>query len=128
MKTDGFRWICERPLAKPWYVVIDSPSLPITPGSSEPECWTGQRQAGERLAAVLATQRDAPSGKNARLGRLIQRRRLDAGYISQRDLAYALGIDQSTVSFWERGLSVPRARQRVALAEALGGKPSDYEL
>jgi transcriptional regulator with XRE-family HTH domain len=37
--------------------------------------------------------------------------------ISQADLARRLGVDQATISRWERGLQVPDRRARVKLAE-----------
>ena len=45
--------------------------------------------------------------------------------LSQKELADALGIDQSAVSNWERGLSEPTAFNIRRLADLLGVKPGD---
>jgi transcriptional regulator with XRE-family HTH domain len=39
--------------------------------------------------------------------------------LRQTDLAYRLGVEQSAVSNWERGLSVPELKSRIKLAAAL---------
>lgn len=52
-----------------------------------------------------------------RTGRLTELRE-DAG-LSQGDLARALGVSQSSVSRWESGDTVPRARRAAALLELL---------
>lgn len=45
--------------------------------------------------------------------------------LSQKALAEALGVDQSAVSNWERGLSEPTAFNIRRLADLLGVKPGD---
>jgi transcriptional regulator with XRE-family HTH domain len=45
------------------------------------------------------------------------------GYVSQKEIANATGIDQSSISRWQRGTSTPRAEAVVALARAYGRSP-----
>lgn len=45
-------------------------------------------------------------------GKLIKERRLQRGW-NQTQLAQQVGVDQTTVSEWERGASLPRDLQRV---------------
>lgn len=40
--------------------------------------------------------------------------------LTQRDLAVAIGVDQSAVSLWEIGKTRPRAKLLLRLAEILG--------
>lgn len=40
--------------------------------------------------------------------------------LTQRDLAVAIGVDQSAVSLWEIGKTQPRAKLLPRLAEILG--------
>lgn len=47
------------------------------------------------------------------------RERREAQSLSQAALATTLGVNQTAVSQWERGVSSPRASQLPALAEAL---------
>jgi DNA-binding transcriptional regulator YiaG len=54
-----------------------------------------------------------------RKGRLAELRE-DAG-LSQGDFARALGVSQSSVSRWESGDAVPRARRAADIVELLGG-------
>lgn len=49
----------------------------------------------------------------------------EAKGISQRELAEALGVDQSAVSNWERGKAEPTAFNIRRLADLLGVKPGD---
>lgn len=58
------------------------------------------------------------------MGEKIRRYREAAG-MSQRQLAVALGIDQSAVSFWETGKSEPTLFNLRRLADVLGCKPAD---
>jgi transcriptional regulator with XRE-family HTH domain len=46
--------------------------------------------------------------------------------VVQSDLARAMGLHQSTISWWERGMAAPTIRHRLELARVLGGKPDDY--
>lgn len=39
--------------------------------------------------------------------------------ITQRELAAKLGVERSTVSKWEKGISIPRGKTLIALAELL---------
>ena len=39
--------------------------------------------------------------------------------ITQRELAAMLGIERSTVSKWEKGISIPRGKTLIKLAEIL---------
>jgi transcriptional regulator with XRE-family HTH domain len=41
-------------------------------------------------------------------------------HLSQAQIAKALGIDQSTVSYWEKGRQEPNALQRKKLCQFLG--------
>ena len=45
--------------------------------------------------------------------------------LSQKELAEALGIDQSAVSNWERGISEPTAFNIRRLADLFGVSPGD---
>jgi transcriptional regulator with XRE-family HTH domain len=45
------------------------------------------------------------------------------GNVAQKDIANATGIDQSSISRWQRGTSTPRAEAVVALARAYGRSP-----
>ncbi len=46
------------------------------------------------------------------VGKLIKERRVQRGW-NQTQLAQQAGVDQTTVSEWERGVSLPRDLQRV---------------
>ncbi|HEY6224514.1 MAG TPA: helix-turn-helix transcriptional regulator [Gemmatimonadales bacterium] len=52
-------------------------------------------------------------------GRRIEEARKALG-LTQVQLAEAVGVDQTTISQWERGRVVPRDEMRIALANALG--------
>ena len=54
----------------------------------------------------------------------IKKCRLKSG-LSQTELAFALGVDQSAVSNWERGKAEPTAFNIRRLADLLGVKPGD---
>ena len=43
-----------------------------------------------------------------------------AANITQGDLGKILGVDRSTVAYWESGASMPRAELIPSLADALG--------
>lgn len=45
------------------------------------------------------------------------------GNASQKDIATATGIDQSSISRWQRGANTPRAEAVVAFARAYGRSP-----
>jgi transcriptional regulator with XRE-family HTH domain len=45
------------------------------------------------------------------------------GNAAQRDIAEATGIDQSSISRWQRGATTPRAEAVVAFARAYGHSP-----
>jgi transcriptional regulator with XRE-family HTH domain len=45
------------------------------------------------------------------------------GNAAQKDIAAATGIDQSSISRWQRGTNSPRAEAVVALARAYGRSP-----
>jgi transcriptional regulator with XRE-family HTH domain len=45
------------------------------------------------------------------------------GNVAQKDIAAATGIDQSSISRWQRGTNTPRAEAVVALARAYGRSP-----
>ena len=45
------------------------------------------------------------------------------GNVAQKEIADATGIDQSSISRWQRGTSTPRAEVVVALARAYGRPP-----
>ena len=45
------------------------------------------------------------------------------GNAAQKDVAAATGIDQSSISRWQRGTTTPRAEAAVALARAYGRSP-----
>jgi transcriptional regulator with XRE-family HTH domain len=46
-----------------------------------------------------------------------------SGNAAQRDVAEATGIDQSSISRWQRGTTTPRAEAVVAFARAYGHSP-----
>jgi transcriptional regulator with XRE-family HTH domain len=45
------------------------------------------------------------------------------GNVAQKEIATATGIDQSSISRWQRGTNTPRAEAVVALARAYGRSP-----
>src|ERR1700730_18796722 len=45
------------------------------------------------------------------------------GNAAQKDIATATGIDQSSISRWQRGTNTPRAEAVIALARAYGRSP-----
>jgi transcriptional regulator with XRE-family HTH domain len=45
------------------------------------------------------------------------------GSAAQKDIATATGIDQSSISRWQRGTNTPRAEAVIALARAYGRSP-----
>lgn len=49
----------------------------------------------------------------------IKQLRLAAG-LTQQEIADAMKVDRSTVSYWESGVSMPRAEQLPKLADLLG--------
>jgi len=53
-----------------------------------------------------------------------RRRRLG---ISQKQLAGLLGVDQTTVSNWERGVNEPRAGFKVRIVDILGSGKFDIQ-
>ncbi len=48
-----------------------------------------------------------------------------AKQLTQADIADSLGIDQSTVSYWEKGRQEPNAIQRKRFCELLGISQSE---
>lgn len=50
------------------------------------------------------------------LAERVKKARTEVLCMTQREVAIALGIDQMTVSKWERGVSEPRPRQLRSLA------------
>lgn len=85
---------------------------------------TARRSAekAERQRAELDAKAEKERAANAKSK--IREYRKKAG-LSQTELAEALGIDQSAVSNWERGLSEPTAFNIRRLADILGVKPGD---
>ena len=61
----------------------------------------------------------------ATFGELLARRRIQAGFAAQQDLATALGVAQQTVSRWEKGLSRPRPKEMTLLERLLRTKPGE---
>jgi transcriptional regulator with XRE-family HTH domain len=53
------------------------------------------------------------------VGERIRARRKALG-LKQREIAQALGIEQSEVSRWERGVHEPRGKNRARLCDVLG--------
>lgn len=49
----------------------------------------------------------------------------EAKGLSQRELADALGLDQTTVSAWERGVAEPTVFNLRRLADVLGVSPGE---
>lgn len=58
------------------------------------------------------------------MGEKIRQLRERAG-LSQKQLAEALGLDQSSVSLWERGITAPTVGTIYRLASVLGCHPGD---
>ena len=58
------------------------------------------------------------------MGEKIRQARENAG-LSQKQLAEALGLDQSAVSKWETGKSEPVIHNLRRLADILGCRPAD---
>jgi transcriptional regulator with XRE-family HTH domain len=58
------------------------------------------------------------------IGKKIQARRVQLGIGSQEALGALVGVDQSYVSRWERGLHLPEGRHREKLLEVLGSDES----
>ena len=69
-------------------------------------------------------QLEAPPAEST--GQRIRRRREELR-LSQGRLGLRVGVTAETVSRWERGVQPIRARYRLGLSQALGGRPSDYE-
>jgi transcriptional regulator with XRE-family HTH domain len=59
------------------------------------------------LAMHMARSRRSPDPSPATLGEAVRRARKDARGWTQVELAAALGVDQATVSKWERGENSP---------------------
>lgn len=57
------------------------------------------------------------------IGKRITEARQRRGW-SQETLAERAGVTQGAVTNWERGIRLPRGRQMLALAEALGVSPA----
>lgn len=62
---------------------------------------------------------------NQSVGANIRRMRLRAG-ISQAELARRLDVSRASVANWETGMTCPRLRTALALADALGCKAEDF--
>lgn len=58
------------------------------------------------------------------MGEKIKQRREAAG-MSQKELAAMIGVDASTISLWENGVTSPKMGNLVKLAEIFGCKPGD---
>lgn len=58
------------------------------------------------------------------MGEKIRQARENAG-LSQKQLAEALGLDQSAVSNWETGKSEPTLHNLRRMADILGCRPAD---
>ena len=59
--------------------------------------------------------RDPFDAVRSAVGKLVKERRLEHGW-NQTQLAQQVGVDQTTVSEWERGVSLPSDMRRVAAA------------
>ncbi|GAA3801964.1 hypothetical protein GCM10022380_19320 [Amycolatopsis tucumanensis] len=68
-------------------------------------------------AIVSPMRRDPTEAVRRAVGNLIRELRKERGW-NQTQLGAAVGVDQSTVSEWERGAAVPRELR--AIADALG--------
>jgi len=55
----------------------------------------------------------------------LQQLRIQAGISTQKELAIAMGVQQQTVSRWEAGISRPRAKDIIRLAQVLSVHPED---
>lgn len=55
-----------------------------------------------------------------RWGQNVAAARLEAGYETQAALAAALGVEQQSVSRWERGAAAPTDRMKVLIADLFG--------
>jgi DNA-binding transcriptional regulator YiaG len=73
----------------------------------------------------LLTHPNGTTPKRPGLGERIRRRRNARG-LSITELARRLDVSRTTVSRWETGVTVPHPKHRQALADLLGGDPSDY--
>lgn len=58
------------------------------------------------------------------MGEKIKQRREAAG-MSQKQLAAMIGVDASTISLWENGVTSPKMGNLIKLAELFECKPGD---
>ena len=62
------------------------------------------------------------------IGQKIQKRRIEKGFLNQGQLAKKIGTDQSRISSWESGKSVPEGQLKAALGDLLDVEESFFEL
>lgn len=62
------------------------------------------------------------------IGKKIQARRIQLGITSQEALGALVGVDQSYVSRWERGLHLPEGKHREKLLEVLNANSSFLDI
>jgi len=62
------------------------------------------------------------------VGQKIQKRRLELGFNTQEEFANAMDLDQSRISRWERGESLPQIRYRPQLYKVLKTDESLFEI
>ncbi|PMS31295.1 helix-turn-helix protein [Trinickia symbiotica] len=58
-------------------------------------------------------------------GDLLAHRRVEAGFAKQQELATAMGVQQQSVSRWEKGLGRPRAAEMPKLEKLVSARPNE---
>lgn len=67
-----------------------------------------------------------PSAQSADTPAALIRARRDEAGLTQTDLARLIGVHDTYISRWERGVNTPSPAHAAALADTLGGTLADY--
>jgi transcriptional regulator with XRE-family HTH domain len=73
---------------------------------------------------ALTKSQAVPPAVVALWGANLRAARLRAGYVSQAELARAIGCTRGAVSLWENGLRAPTYESRCAIARTLRRNPT----
>jgi transcriptional regulator with XRE-family HTH domain len=82
-----------------------------------------EREASARTDSVITSARKVPYSDQVTEVSWWRYVGTVTGDATQKDIAVATGIDQSSISRWQRGSNAPRAEAVVALARAYGRSP-----